>query len=101
MKFRFIILLLTIALQGIAQQGYQVIYKRGDMYSSITFNGERKRLPSMGHKIVFADSLCFSYYITGSDPLKKAKLYGEKLMHHAMLYNKNSNMVYSEVNWPS
>lgn len=55
----------------------------------------------MEHKIVFTDSLCFSYYIPGSDPLKKATLYGEKLMHHAMLYNKNSNMVYSEVNWPS
>lgn len=101
MKFIFFILLLTIAFQGITQNGYKVIYKKSESYFPITFNGERRAIPTMENRVVFADSLCFSYYTQGSDPMKKAKLYGEKLMHHAMLFNKNSDLVYSEVNWPS
>ena len=100
-KFYFFILLLTIALQGITQTGYKVIYKRSDSYFPITFNGEKRTLPAMENRVVFNDSLCFSYYTHGRDPLKKANLYGGKLMHHAMLYNKNNDLVYSEVNWPS
>jgi GLPGLI family protein len=101
MRSRIFIFLLIIAVRATAQSGYKVIYKRNDQYFPVTLNGEKRRIPSMINKIVFADSLCFSYYIIDSDPLKKAKVFGNKLIHHALLYNKNNDIVYSEINWPS
>lgn len=101
MKSHFFLLLLIFSLEGICQTGYKVTYKKSDSYFPITFNGERRMLPSMENRIVFSDSLCFSYFTRGTDPMKKANLYGKKLIHHAILFNKNSDLVYSEVNWPS
>ncbi len=99
MKWTFFLFLLGNILQTSGQVGYSVYYNRNDVYSPISFNGEKKRLQTADHKLVFSDSLSFFYSIAGAkDPLKGEEVYGSKLMHHAMLYNKNSDLVYSEVN---
>lgn len=100
MKQFFVFILLHLSVFSFAQGGYAVIYKREDIYFPIKINGEKRKVPLNDNLLVFSGSLSLYYYVAGGNPLKKRKVFGEKLIHHALLYNKTSDTVYSEVNWP-
>lgn len=98
----FLTFLIVCLASGIySQSGYAVIYKRDDIYFPMTINGEKRVVPVNDNLLVFSDTLSIYHFIEGGNPLKKKKVFGEKLIHHALLYNKNSDSIYSEVNWPS
>lgn len=96
----FLSLLLICAKGLLAQQGYSVIYQYNDRVAPITFNQEKRYLPGPKFRLVFDDSLSFYYYIPNGDPYKKKKIFGEKLLHHARIYNAVTNYYYDEVDWP-
>jgi GLPGLI family protein len=104
MRVIFLFLFFLVELSPVfAQQGHSVTYQNvEDRYAPITFNGEKRRLPPIVDRLVFNDSLSFCYRIMPDtrDQLKKATIFGDKLVHHAMLYNSNTNLSYSEVAWP-
>lgn len=84
-----------------AQDGYSVVYKYDERLSTITINGGRRTLPGLSDRLVFNDSLSLWYRIPqGNDPRRKNKNFGNKLIHHAILYNFNTNLYYHEVAWP-
>ena len=60
--FLFIIFILVIH-QGKSQlkEGTSILYKYNDYYLSITINGERKKLPERFCRMVFTDSVSFTY----------------------------------------
>lgn len=100
---QFVIFLLQILLTAVsyAQDGYSVIYKYDDRVSPITINGEKRILPGVSDRLVFNDSLSFWYRMPqGNDPFRKKITFGNKLIHHAILYNFNTNVFFSEVAWP-
>jgi len=88
---------------AVSQNGYSVTYHSvEDKYLPITLNGEKRLLPRITERLVFDDSMSFCYRImpTIKDPLKKANIFGEKLVHHALIYNLSTHLSYSEVAWP-
>lgn len=101
MKSVITLIFLHFGFFSFSQQGYAVIYKREDIYFPITFNGEKRKVSLNDNLLVFSDSLSLYHYVAGGNPLKKRKVFGEKLIHHALLYNKSCDSIYSEVNWPT
>ncbi|MEQ1678465.1 MAG: GLPGLI family protein [Chitinophagaceae bacterium] len=98
--FVFFLLFLYTA-TCLAQEGYSVIYKSDDRFFPVTFNGERRRLPGIRDRLIFADTLSLYYRIPdGKDPFKKSKAAGDKIYHHSLLYNFNTSQYYSGVAWP-
>lgn len=98
--FVFFLLFLYTA-TCLAQEGYSVIYKSDDRFFPVTFNGERRVMPTIRDRLVFTDSLSFCYRIPdGKDPFKKSTVFGDKMYHHALIYNFTTNQYYSAVAWP-
>ncbi len=100
MKLFIVFIFLHLSFSSFSQGGYAVIYKREDIYFPITFNGEKRKVPLNDNLLLFSDSFSLFYYVAAGNPLKKRKVFGEKLIHHALLYNKKTDIIYSEVNWP-
>jgi GLPGLI family protein len=96
----FLFFVLCLSIKATAQTGYAVVYKRDDVFLPMTIQGEKRRIPLPDNLLVFSDSLSLYHFVSGGNPIKKKRLFGEKLIHHAMLFNKNTDTVYSEVNWP-
>jgi GLPGLI family protein len=97
--FSFILIFYTVT--GLAQHGYSVTYRYDDRYFPITFDGQKRSLPALKDRLIFNDSLSFCYRIPdGGDPLRKKTIVGEKLVHHALIYNARTKYYYSEVAWP-
>lgn len=59
------------------KEGTSILYKYNEYYLSITLNGEKKKLPDRFLRMVFNDSLSFSYrYTEGKkDPYKGKSLF--------------------------
>lgn len=77
--FLFIIFILVIH-QGKSQlkEGTSILYKYNDYYLSITINGERKKLPERFCRMVFTDSVSFTYRFgeEKKDPYKHQPVFG-------------------------
>jgi len=59
------------------KEGTGILYKYNEYYLSITFNGEKKKLPDRYLRMVFNDSLSFSYRFTEErkDPYRGKQLF--------------------------
>ena len=87
---------------GFSQEGYSVTYKYDGKLFPITFNGEKRSIDGPVDRLIIDDSLSFWYRLqNGYDPLRKKKILGEQLKHHAIFYNFNSNKYHSVVAWPT
>lgn len=85
-----------------AQEGYSVLYQHDNRIAPVTFNGEKRIIKGPVDRLVFRDSLSLCYRLAdGVDPYKKKKVFGEKLIHHAIRYMAGQNVYYSEVAWPA
>ncbi len=59
--FKFILILLFQSGNSQLKEGTSIWYKYNDYYLSITINGEKKKLPARYCRMVFTDSLSFTY----------------------------------------
>lgn len=85
-----------------AQEGYSVHYQHDNRIAPVTINGENKIIKGAVERLIFRDSLSLSYRLAdGYDPYKKKNVIGEKMVHHAILYNAKQEVYYSEVAWPA
>jgi GLPGLI family protein len=60
------------------KEGTSVLYKYNDLFLQITINGEKKKLPDRYCRMVFTDSLSFTYRYNeaNKDPFRKKTVFG-------------------------
>lgn len=101
-RILFFILLTTVTKLLSAQAGYSVHYQHDNRIAPVTFNGEKNIIKGPVDRLVFRDSLSLCYRLAdGYDPYKKKQVFGEKSIHHAILYNAVQDVYFSEVAWPA
>jgi GLPGLI family protein len=85
----------------IAQKTYRINYSQS-VQSPFTINGVYNN-HEISTGLIFNDTLSFYYFkpVNGRDKFKKAELIGDKLDHHAIMYNRNTDEVLYEVAWPN
>lgn len=83
-----------------AQKVYSIEFSQF-VQSNITINGQYHQL-EMKSRLVYNDTISFYYLIPQGkkDKLKKEKILGDKLIHHGMIYNRNTDELLLEVAWP-
>lgn len=73
-----LIVICVFCLQGWSQlkEGTSVLYKYNELFLQITINGEKKKLPDRYCRMVFTDSLSFTYRFNDKkDPYKGKSLF--------------------------
>lgn len=83
-----------------AQKVYSIEFSQF-VQSNITINGQHYQI-EMKSRLVYNDTMSFYYLIPQGkkDKLKKEKILGDKLIHHGMIYNRNTDELLLEVAWP-
>jgi len=102
MRWLFFLLSLVHALACYAQDGYSVMYSYDKSYMPQTDSNSGMRRPDRKDRLICSDTLSFWYSLpdNGKDPFRNNMIFGEKLVHHALLFNSNSGFYFSEVAWP-
>ncbi len=87
----------------VSAQGYRITYERDNAMKPLMVQGKPMIFSNFKERLVFRDTLSFCYGIKDdADQMKKKDtLYGEKLIHHGIIYNSNSRVYFSEVAWPA
>ena len=92
MRFLIVFLLLLGSYSAQSQQGISIEYERQSL---------KKLYPAQYSRFVFNDSFAFYYFfLKGYDPLKKSLFFSKSILHHAIFYNKQDNIIYNHVNLP-
>jgi GLPGLI family protein len=97
MKRLLLVFFIVIVKFGITQNVYSVIYEYDQKYKDLpTINHQPIEVPKLKQRLVFNDSMAFSYdYFSNTrDPLKKATVFGNKFIPHFSILNNNQNVVY-------
>ena len=83
-----------------AQKTYSIHYSQS-WQSSISINGQYQKY-EFRSRLVYNDTLSFYYQIPpdSKDKFKNDAVLGDKLIHHGLIYSRNSDEVLEEVAWP-
>ena len=89
-------IMLLFSLSVNSQTGFKVYYETDMSDIPLVINGQFVKRPLSHSRIVFNDSMSFSYGLGAStnDPMRKSKNYGSKVIHHSVLSFKNSDICY-------
>lgn len=81
-----------------AQKTYSINYSQFGK-SNILINGQYQNYEGKS-RLMYNDTLSFYYPIDSKDPFRNATVLGDKLTHHGLMYNRNTNEMFDEVAWP-
>src|SRR5215204_806244 len=96
MRVFLLMIILFFFLRGNSQTGFKIFYEIDMSDIPLVINWQFVKRPLSHSRIVFNDSMSFSYGLgTGTkDPMKKSKNYGRKVIHHSILSFKDSDVRY-------
>ena len=96
MRLLLLIGILFFSVSGNSQSGFKIFYETDMSDIPLIINGHFVKRPLSHSRIVFNDSMSFSYGLgtDTKDPMKKSKNYGSKVIHHSVLSFKNSDICY-------
>ena len=96
MRLLLLMGILFFSVSGNSQSGFKIFYETDLSDIPLVINGHFVKRPLSHSRIVFNDSMSFSYGLgTGTkDPMKKSKNYGSKVIHYSLLSFKNSDICY-------
>lgn len=100
MKTLILFIAFFVSKNLLCQNTYSVYYTH-EYPANVSIDGTASTY-KMDSRLVFNDSLSFFYFIQSrkKDNLRKANKIGDKLIHHALFYNRNIDELLAEATWP-